>query len=158
MSQLKHILGISLPDTREFHTLVISLLKGLPQIHWVTLVFGLFCIAIYLVLKFGCIKIRGKKYTLKFLPAPLTIVFISVIVVLIIKASGAAVVEDGNKTTVAGMKVVGTINGDLPFIPKLPNFGVFKHWEDVKNFFTVVIPIVIVGFLESISIAKVSYC
>lgn len=106
------------------------------------------------VLKYGCIKIRGKKYTLKLVPAPLVLVIVSTLLMVFIKAVGAPVEDDGHYVKVLGIKVVGTIHAGLPFIPRLPNWDLLFDPETFKQIFPVTLSVVLVGLLESISIAK----
>mmetsp|Transcript_23450 Transcript_23450/g.32879 ORF Transcript_23450/g.32879 Transcript_23450/m.32879 type:complete len:740 (+) Transcript_23450:250-2469(+) len=137
MSQLKYILGYDVERSDRLYELIHNIFKNIEDFNWKTFMMGT-CSILALVL----LKHVGKTYP-KFKWAralgPLTVSVITIVI------SFVADVEE------KGIPTVGTI-------PKgLPSFTV-NLWTPINAemgmLMTTVISIVIVGFMESIAIAK----
>jgi sulfate permease, SulP family len=139
-SQLKHLVGVDLPGTNQVHQLVLALAGRWQEIHLPTFLLGVGAIVLLVVLK------RWRKA----FPGALLVVAIST----------AAVALLGWQE--AGIRVVGQIPGGLP-TPVLP-FGGTPGAEGtaalvdpgaIWQLLPVALTISLVGFMESIAVAKV---
>ena len=127
LSQVKHILGISLHQSNKIQLFAISLLNSEIPIHFPTLMIGLISILVLLIL---------KKLTPK-IPSALVVVILSSLWVYF------------GKQYQEGVAVVGDVPGGLPSF-NTPNFNI----EIIKNLIPISLTLAIVGYLESISISK----
>ncbi|MBO0331154.1 SulP family inorganic anion transporter [[Muricauda] lutisoli] len=127
LGQLKHILGIQLPQSGKIHILFGSIFRNLGQVHLLT--FGLGVLVILLII--GLRKISKK------LPIPLLIVALGILAVGLFGLEAK------------GIQVVGEI-------PKgLPNFQLpLPQWDKLGKFLPIALTVALFGFMESISIAK----
>jgi SulP family sulfate permease len=127
-SQVKHLLGISIPRKEHFYETVIEVAKGLSDTHGTTLVLGLGALVALLLLK----RVMPR------IPGALVVVTASIITVELFGLEGRGV------TTV----------GDIP--DSLPSFGLPSFDGSlIGNLVPTAIVITIVGFMESIAVAKV---
>ncbi|MEO2050939.1 MAG: solute carrier family 26 protein [Allomuricauda sp.] len=127
LGQLKHILGIALPQSGKVYVLLGSIFKNLNQVHLLT--FGLGIVVILLIL--GLRKINKK------LPGPLLIVVLGILGVVLFGLEGK------------GIEVVGEIPEGLPKF-QLP----VAQWDQIGKFLPIALTVALFGFMESISIAK----
>ena len=127
LSQVKHMLGISLHQSNKIQLFAISLVNSEISIHFPTLMIGLISIFILLIL---------KKWTPK-IPSALVVVILSSLWVYF------------GKQYQEGVAVVGLVPGGLPSY-NTPNFNI----ETIKNLIPISLTLAIVGYLESISISK----
>ena len=127
LSQIKHILGISLHQSNKIQLFAISLVNSEISIHFPTLMIGVISIFFLLIL---------KKWTPK-IPSALVVVIL-----------GSLWVYFG-KQYQEGVAVVGLVPGGLPSF-NTPNFNI----ETIKNLIPISLTLAIVGYLESISISK----
>lgn len=127
LGQLKHILGIALPQSGKVYVLLGSIFKNLNQVHLLT--FGLGIVVILLIL--GLRKINKK------LPGPLLIVVLGILGVVLFGLEGQ------------GIEVVGKIPEGLPKF-QLP----VAQWDQIGRFLPIALTVALFGFMESISIAK----
>ena len=127
LSQVKHVLGISLHQSNKIQLFAISLLNSEISIHFPTLIIGVISIFILLIL---------KKWTPK-IPSSLVVVILSSLWVYF------------GKQHQEGVAVVGLVPGGLPSF-NTPNFNI----ETIKNLIPISLTLAIVGYLESISISK----
>ena len=127
LSQIKHILGISLHQSNKIQLFAISLVNSEISIHFPTLMIGVISIFILLIL---------KKWTPK-IPSALVVVILSSLWVYFGKQYQEVVA------------VVGLVPGGLPSF-NTPNFNI----ETIKNLIPISLTLAIVGYLESISISK----
>ena len=127
LSQVKHMLGISLHQSNKIQLFAISLLNSEISIHFPTLMIGVISIFILLIL---------KKWTPK-IPSALVVVILSSLWVYF------------GKQYQEGVAVVGLVPGGLPSF-NTPNFNI----ETIKNLIPISLTLAIVGYLESISISK----
>ena len=100
LSQIKHILGVSLHQSNKIQLFAISLLKSEMAIHYPTLMIGVISIFILLIL---------KKWTPK-IPSALVVVILSSLWVYF------------GKQYQEGVAVVGLVPGGLPSF-NIPNFN-----------------------------------
>ena len=127
LSQVKHMLGISLHQSNKIQQFAISLVNSEISIHFPTLMIGVISIFILLIL---------KKWTPK-IPSALVVVILSSLWVYF------------GKQYQEGVAVVGLVPGGLPSF-NTPNFNI----ETIKNLIPISLTLAIVGYLESISISK----
>ena len=127
LSQVKHILGISLHQSNKIQLFAISLVNSEISIHFPTLMIGVISIFFLLIL---------KKWTSK-IPSALVVVILSSLWVYF------------GKQYQEGVAVVGDVPGGLPSF-NTPNFNI----EIIKNLIPISLTLAIVGYLESISISK----
>jgi len=136
MSQMKHIFGYNIERSDRFHELVVSTIEGIENFNWRTFLLGMSSI---LALVF--FKNIGKHYPkLKFARAagPLTVTAVTIALTVIFQLQDK------------GIPIVG-------FIPKgLPSLTIHDWFplKEISKLSVVVVSIVIVGFMESIAIAK----
>jgi SulP family sulfate permease len=127
-SQVKHVLGISIPRTDSVLETSIEVAKELDQTHLPTLALGGSCIVAFLVIK------RFAKR----LPAALVVLLASIVVMRVFG------LEDHGVRTV----------GDIP--SGLPGFSIPSIDGGVLGTLAVsAVAITLVGFMESIAVAKV---
>ena len=127
LSQVKHVLGISLHQSNKIQLFAISLVNSEISIHFPTLIIGVISIFILLIL---------KKWTPK-IPSAFVVVILSSLWVYF------------GKQHQEGVAVVGLVPGGLPSF-NTPNFNI----ETIKNLIPISLTLAIVGYLESISISK----
>lgn len=127
LSQLKHLLGIDIPRSNYIHKILIEAGQNIGSTHMPTLILGASAIAVILFLK--------KKF--KAIPGPLVVVVLGILAVYFL---GLA---DG------GMKIVKTVPSGLP-TPTFPSMD----WASISDLFPIALTIALVGFMESIAVAK----
>lgn len=126
-SQLKHVLGFSIPRSHHVHAIVANAWAGANQTHLITLAIGLGAIALLVVL---------KKLAPAF-PRALLVVAASILLVW-----GLGLHEHG-------VAIVGDVPSGMPAfsVPTL-------DWKAMGNLAGVAAAIALVGFMESIAVAK----
>ena len=127
-SQVKHVLGISIPRTESVLETTIEVVRAVDTTHGPTLALGASCIVGFLAL---------KRYARK-IPAAL----------LVLLASIAATKAFGLESH--GVATVGEIPNDLPGF-SIPSFD----GGALGTLTTAAVAITLVGFMESIAVAKV---
>lgn len=127
LGQLKHILGVDLPQSGKIYVLLGSIFGNLTQVNLLTLGMGVLVI----------LMIIGLRKINKRLPIPLLAVIVGILAVVFLGLEAK------------GIKVVGEI-------PKgLPSFRVPRmQWENIGQFLPIALTVALFGFMESISIAK----
>lgn len=127
-SQVKHVMGITLPRTESVLETTIEVSKEADQTHWPTLALGAACVVAFLVV----------KRWFKRLPAALIVLLGSLVAMAVLG------LEDH------GVKTVGDIPGGLPgfSIPELDGSA-------LGSLTAAAVAITLVGFMESIAVAKV---
>ena len=136
MSQLKHLLGYDYEKSDRFHIMFQRILADIDQFNYKTFLLG----------TFSTLALVGLKYLSRSYPKlkwmrPLGPLLITVLAIIL---QVAIDLED------RGMPIVGTIPRGLPNVTADILFPI----EDFSQLFIVVISIAIVGFMESIAIAK----
>ena len=135
-SQVKYILGYDISSSKRLHELLKNIFKGIDQFNWKTFVIGSLSILALIFL-----KNIGKTYPkLKWVRAlgPLAVTAITIILTVAFRLDEK------------GIPIVGNIPSGLPSFTA-------DEWFPIPHFdklFVVVAGIVIVGFMESIAIAK----
>ena len=124
-SQLKHILGVSIPRSHHVHTILLNAFQQLDSVHGATLTIALVSAALLIGL---------KRFAPRF-PRFLLVV-----------ASGAIAVWG---LGLDGVAVVGDVPRGLPGV-KLPALSM----EEILGLLPIGITIALVSFMESISVAK----
>lgn len=153
-SQLKHALGVSMANEDYFYNLVWKLARKLPETNWPTLLMFIIMMGIILFLQFFAIKIRGKRITLKRIPSSLVVVIASTLTVYIFYVAGGH--YDEEKVAVYGIKTIGAIPSGLagPIFPFWLTNDNLWTWEKWQTILLSSLSISLIGFLESISVAK----
>ena len=143
-SQLKSLLGISIPRSEHFYTQVIEVVRRLPETNLVTLFIGMTGIVVLLYFKLGLgkqLQTRGVHAQLA-VPisksAPLLIVVVGAILVTLLKLDERA-----------NVSIIGSVPGGLPPLT-LPDFDL-GVW---RTLLATAFAISFVGYMESISVAK----
>ncbi len=127
LSQLKHLLGVSIPRSHHVHVIAAAAWSQIDQTHFLTLGLGAVAIAALVAL---------KKLAPKF-PRALVVVVLSTVLVWGL--------DLGNR----GVAIVGDVPAGLPplSVPTL-------DWGAARQLIGVAVAIALVGFMESIAVAK----
>lgn len=126
-SQLKHFLGLSLPQTHHIHSILWSAIQQIGEINLVTLVIG-----IGSIIAMSLLKRWNKK-----LPGAITVVIISTCLVWLFDLH------------TFGVSIVGEVPSGLPSLG-LPDF----NSESVQMLLPLALTIALIGFTQTISVAK----
>ncbi len=126
-SQLKHLLGVDIPRSHHVHEIVINAVQQFPAINWITVAIGII----------GILLIIGVRTFSKAIPGPLLAVLFGILTV-----AGFGLAEQG-------VKIVGAVPQGLPSL-SYPAFNV-EQWQSLLP---VALTIALVGFMESIAVAK----
>lgn len=126
-SQLKHLLGFSIPRSNYIHETLIYAFQHISEINILT--FGIGITAILLIL-------AARRFKLP-VPGPLLAVIFGILVVWL------------GQFDQQGVKIVGTVPSGLPgfAVPML-------EWEALKTLLPIALTISFIGFMESIAVAK----
>lgn len=127
LSQLKHLLGVEIQRSPYVHKIVIQAFSKVGSIHLITFGLGLAAIVALMFL---------KKWKPSF-PGALFIVVLSTLAVWLFGLNSQ------------GVKIVTNVPAGFP-TPSLPVFS----WAGVKALWPIALTISLVGFMESISVAK----
>jgi SulP family sulfate permease len=127
-SQVKHVLGISIPRTESVLETTIEVGKELHTTHLPTLILGTSCIVAFLVI---------KRFT-KRVPAALVVLVGSIVAMNVFDLESH------------GVKTVGDIPSGLPGF-SIPTFD----GDVLGSLLASAVAITLVGFMESIAVAKV---
>ncbi|PHI20912.1 sodium-independent anion transporter [Lewinellaceae bacterium SD302] len=126
-SQLKHLLGIETARSSYVHDILWSAMMKINEVNLPTLLIGTGGILIIILV---------KKYS-RIIPGPLLAVAFGILMVY------------GSGLTDAGVKIVGSIPAGLPPL-RMPAFT----WTTVTQLSSAALTIALVGFMESIAVAK----
>lgn len=126
-SQLKHLLGISIPRSHHIHEIILNAIQGFADYNWVTIGIGLAAIALIIAIK----KINRA------IPGTLLAVI------------GGILAVWGLGLSQYGVKIVGEIPDGLPAIG-IPSLNT----EHLPSLLTMALTISLVSFMESIAVAK----
>ncbi|MBX3272657.1 MAG: solute carrier family 26 protein [Sandaracinaceae bacterium] len=127
LSQLGHLLGVELGRSARLHELVAAAVPRLGDTHLITLALGAAAIAVLLVVK--------KRWPR--LPGALIVVALGTLATFLLRLDEA------------GVRIVGAVPAGLPS-PSLPAFEL----ADLGALAPTAVAIALVGFMESISVAK----
>jgi sulfate permease, SulP family len=127
-SQIRSLLGINLPHTNQVHEILIGVVQKIGEIEPVTAVIGLGSIAAII-----SIKIWSQRF-----PSALLVVIAGILI-----------------TALWGLEARGvSIVGDIP--RGLPSFEMANiNFGDLQMLFPLILVISLVGYMESIAVAKV---
>ena len=128
LSQLKHLLGVDIARSHHVHEILLQAVQQIGEVHVATLSIGLLGIGLL-------IGLRNWK---KAFPGALALVILSTLAVW-----AFSLADDG-------VSIVGAVPGGLPAFT-LPVLS----WPDVEALFPTALAISLVGFMESIAVAKV---
>ncbi|MGB3757299.1 MAG: solute carrier family 26 protein [Rivularia sp. (in: cyanobacteria)] len=144
LSQLKHLLGINLPQTESFYQLLESIIQNLSQTNLISLGIGLSSIALLLCFNKPLDNFLKSRQLAPTLITPITrsgsllVVLASTLLVWILQLEQTA-----------NIKIVGEIPAGLPPVT-FPNFDL-TIWQKLLP---IALTISFVGFMESIAVAK----
>ena len=127
LSQLKHILGINIPRGLKVHEIVITAIEQSNLINWTSFAIGIAGIAVIII---------SKKIN-KSIPGSLLAVVFGLIIVQVMHLGA----DD--------IKIIGNIPSDLPTF-RMPEIS----WSIFKDLFPLAAALALVGFMESIAVAK----
>lgn len=128
LSQLKHLLGVDIERSNYIHEILWSAAQQWEAIHLPTVVLGVIGIAILVALKRWSKAIPGA-------------------LVVVVLGTGAIWLTGGNE---AGVSIVEEVPSGLPSFV-IPAFS----WADVQALIPGALTISLIGFMESIAVAKV---
>eukprot|EP00804_Cyclotella_cryptica_P020977 CCRYP_009304-RA/>CCRYP_009304-RA protein AED:0.02 eAED:0.02 QI:74/1/1/1/1/1/2/72/780 len=136
LSQLKYIFGYSIPNDKTLQGLLKNLFANIDKFNWKTFVLGMLCVGTLVGLKKVAATCPKLKWTRAAGPLLVTVICIVLQATIDLEAHGIPIV------------------GYIP--PGLPSFtgGIVFPVSNIGNLAIVVLSIVIVGFMESIAIAK----
>ncbi|MCB0060609.1 MAG: solute carrier family 26 protein [Caldilineaceae bacterium] len=143
-SQVKHLLGIKLPNTEHFHEQVIAVAQNIGGTHWITLGIGIGSIVILFFFRnrlAGLLQALGLPEAVV-MPvtksAPLVVVLLGTLLVGMLRLDIST-----------GVKIVGEVPSGLPGLV-LPTVDL-SLWQLLLP---TALAISFVGYMESISVAK----
>lgn len=126
-SQLKHFLGVNIPQSDQFHTLVINVIRAASETNAYAFSIG----------AIGIIFIVGLKRWNKNIPSILIVVVLGILAVYFFKLQ------------TYGVQVVGEVPGGLPSF-SIPEFS----WPKMKGLFSMALVLAFIGYTEAIGIGK----
>jgi len=135
LSQIKYIFGYSIPNDKSLHGLLRNLFSNISEFNWKTFVLGTSCVLFLMSTKKIASRYPRFKWTRAAGPLILTVVCIVLQATIDLEARG--------------IPIVAYIPAGLP-----PFTGSMLFPVDIPRLAVVVLSIVIVGFMESIAIAK----
>jgi SulP family sulfate permease len=127
-SQLKHLLGVALPRSNHVHTIIASAVRQAGSTHAITLAIGVAAVAILVAL---------RRWRPSF-PAQLAVVVLGTVAVGTLSLDAV------------GVQIVTAVPGGLPS-PRMPAVSA----GDLRALLPTALIISMVGFMESIAVAKV---
>lgn len=136
MSQLKHILGYDIENSKVLYELVGNLIEGIDQFNWKTFVLGFMSVSLLLGMKH--IGKTYKKFKWMRAMGPLTVTVLTIVLVVALDLENQ------------GIPVVGHIPKGLPSYTG----NMLTPIDRLDQIWVLVVSITIVGFMESIAIAK----
>ena len=126
-SQLKHVLGVNIPRSHHVHTILLEAVRQAGDINWLT--FGLAAASVAALMSLKRFAPRFPRF-------------------LLVVAGGALAVW-GLGLDSLGVAIVGEVPSGLP-APSLPSLDL----ASVQALLPIAVTIALVGFMESISVAK----
>ena len=127
LSQLKHLLGVNLPRSHHIHELLIGAVQRIGEVQPITVAIGVGSIVTLVLL---------KRYRPKW-PRALIVVAVTTVLVYTLRLDQA------------GVAIVGEVPAGLPR-PTMPT----ASWSELSSLLPTAVVISLVGFMESISVAK----
>jgi sulfate transporter 4 len=134
-SQVKFIFGYSIPNTKSLHQTLHNIFANISEFNWKTFLLGTSCVLVLIGLKYFAQTYPKFKWTKAVGPLLVTIISIALQAILDLES--------------LGIPIVGYIPEGLP---KFSGDLIFP--VDFGPLTVVVLTIVLIGFMESIAIAK----
>lgn len=131
LSQLKHLLGIAIPNTNKVHQMIPHILENSASINVATLLIGITAIGCILIIK----KINSI-YTKQF-PAALFVVFLGIVIVYVFRLHTREI------------SIIGAVPEGLPIF-KIPNIATHRFGQLMP----IAISLALIAFMEAISVSK----
>ncbi len=145
LSQVKHLLGVKLPQTEHFHQLLAQLARAVPQTHVPTLVIGVGSILLLFVFQYVLPRVLASWQKVPSIVAQSLSKSGPLFAVIV----GTAIVAAFGLGETSGVNIVGEIPRGLPKLA-LPALG----GSECLSLIPLALTVSFVGFLESISVAK----
>lgn len=145
LSQVKHLLGVQLPQTEYLHELLAELARAVPQTNVPTLVIGVASILLLLVFQYLLPRLLASWKKLPSIVAQALSKSGPLFAVIV----GTAIVAAFGLGETNGVSIIGEIPGGLPEFA-LPALAASEFLPLIPLAFAVSL----IGFLENISIAK----
>ena len=145
LSQVKHLLGVKLPQTEHFHELVAQLARAVPQTNLPTLAIGLASILLLLGFQYGLPRVLASCKRVPSLVAQSLSKSGPLFAVIV----GTAIVAAFGLGEASGVNIIGEIPRGLPRLA-FPALG----GSEFLPLIPLALTVSFVGFLESISVAK----
>lgn len=145
LSQVKHLLGVSLPPTHQLHELLVELARAAPQTHWPTVAISTASVLLLLAFQYLLPQVLARW---KILPADLAQLLSKsgpIVVVIVGTASVAAL----HLAARNGVSIIGAIPSGLPSFA-LPALAASEFLPLIPLALT----ISFLGLLENISVAR----
>ncbi|VXD19214.1 SulP family inorganic anion transporter [Planktothrix paucivesiculata] len=143
-SQVKHLLGIKIPQTESFFDTVVSIIKASPNLNIITLGLGISSLVLLLYFNRGLGQYLKSKGVEESIIIPLTKSGPLILVILSSVIVGVLHLDQG-----FGVKVVGEIPRGFPPLT-LPNFDL----NQIQLLGTSALAISFVGFMEAFSVGQ----
>ena len=136
LSQIKYVFGYDIPSDKSLHKMLINIFSNISEFNYKTFLLGTSCVVFLLGMK--TIARNYPKYKWARAAAPLVVTVVTIVLQATVDLESY------------GIKTVGKIPKGLPKFSGEEAVGI----DDIGQLAVVVISIVIVGFMESIAIAK----
>lgn len=143
-SQVKHLLGLDLPRTKGFFQTLTEITTNIPDIQWMTLLLAGFSIGVLIIF-----KLRLKVLLSRLGIAESIAMIVTKTGPLVVVVVGTLSVIAFDLSTTQNVAIVGDVPGGLPGLT-FPSADA-ELWRDL---FPIALTISLVGFMESISVAK----
>lgn len=136
LSQIKYIFGYSIPSDKSLHRMLENIFASIDEFNYKTFLLGTFCVMTLMGLKKLAQVYPKLKWTRAIGPLLVTVITIILQVTVDLQANG--------------IPIVGHIPKGFPEFTA----NIVFPLQDMGNIAIVVLSIVIIGFMESIAIAK----
>ena len=145
LSQVKHLLGVKLPQTEHFHALLAQLAGALPHTHLPTLLIGGAGVLLLLAFQFLLPGLLARCNKFPSIAAQSLVKSGPLLVVI----AGTVIVAGFQHGETSGVNIIGEIPRGLPKFA-LPALAA----SDFLRLIPLALTVSFVGFLESVSVAK----
>ncbi len=127
LSQLKHVLGVTIENSSQIHILLQNVLQSVNQVNWYTIAIGITTILL----------INGIKKINKQIPAALIVVVLGILLIYL------------TKLNTFGVRIVGEVPEGLPdfVIPSI-------DYSRITELIPIALTLALIAFMEAISVAK----
>jgi sulfate permease, SulP family len=145
LSQVKHLLGVSLPRTDHLHELLAELARALPQTRWPTVAISIASVLLLLAFQFLLPRVLARWKTFPDALAQSLSKSGPIVVVIV----GTAIVAAFHLGARHGVSIIGEIPSGLPRFA-LPGLAASEFLPLIP----LALAVSFIGFLENISVAK----